>query len=329
MLTNQKKNKGILVIFFIALFIGISVLAVSYQKTNAKADNEIAYPFIGQDSNKSLEQNEAELINQSGVSCTPMLTVFIPDIGEDASAWSNNYFKGGFSYNAEYLPEQIVTNYNHVQVYSAHYDNSKLYIAQMDNTSFVLDAHDFENEKKVVSFSTDVEKHRVVLLSFSKKDKAFADAYAEVNKLITLVLYDLRKLTNLNATVNIIGHGRGGLLGIKYTVDHPEVVNSIHNIGTPHNGSDTAKLLKTLKNYNCIRDKIEEVEELLGGNKIEEYADGNSVLYGQYTLSQLKSDWNNVINHNPHIKAYAYAGAVNSNHFDAISDLTEYLVDDS
>ena len=315
MKTNQKKCLSIIIAVFLVLFAGIIIISVPNQSIAANADNDFP-AFTGQDSTLTLAQKSSAINYSSGSSSIPMLTVLIPDINEDASAWSKNYLKGGFSYNAEYLPEQIESTYSNAEIYSAIYDGSILYITRIHDSYFPIKVQEIESTEEIyASFATKTESHRVLLLSFGNKENTYAEAYIEVNKMITLALYDLKKLTNFNATVNIIGHGRGGLLGIQYANEHPTAVNAIYNIGTPHNGSDSLKLLQALKQHNV---NLQEVEDFLGGINIYEFADGNSAL-----LSQLKLDWNNItVVQNPNIKAYAYAGAMDKTHFKAISDLT-------
>ena len=110
MKTNQKKCLSIIIAVFLVLFAGIIIISVPNQLIAANADN--GFPaFTGQDSTLTLAQKSSAINYSSGSSDIPMLTVLIPDINEDASAWSKNYLKGGFSYNAEYLPEQIESTY--------------------------------------------------------------------------------------------------------------------------------------------------------------------------------------------------------------------------
>lgn len=332
MKTKRNKSLAVMIAVFLILFAVMTIIGIPTQPNAAKADIDI-YAFTGTDPNLTLSQKSSAIAYPSISAKVPMLTVLVPDINENASVWSNNYFKGGFSYNAEYLPEQMASTYSNVQLYSAFFENSDLYIKLLQNEDFVLEKDEIKSSEGVFSnFSDNGVEHKVILINFSKKKGNFALAYAELNKLITLVLYDLKKSTALNASVNIIGHGRGGLLGIKYANDHPTAVNALYNIGTPHNGADTLKLFQMLKQYGA---NLQKPEEILGGSNIYEFADGNSSL-----LSQLKSAWNNVtVVQNPDIKAYSFAGAIDRSHFAEISrfasiaegiktemDMDDYLV---
>lgn len=70
------------------------IFVVPSQTITAKADDHVS-PFMGQDSNLTLSQKSSAINYPTGSTCVPMLTVLLPDINENASAWSSNYLKGG------------------------------------------------------------------------------------------------------------------------------------------------------------------------------------------------------------------------------------------
>ncbi len=320
MKTKQRLASFIIIAMFLSLLTAITIIAIPDKPFAVDAESIMVSPFVGEAPHLTLEQKASAINYPANTNNTPMLTIFIPDVNEDASAWSNNYFYGGFSYDEKFLPERIESTYGNAEIYTAKYQNSQLYVARCKKSNYEIDATKFKTQDEITSFSSDANKHRIILLSFNNPTDIFSTAYTEVNKLITFVLYDLKVLTNLNATVNIIGHGRGGLLGIKYANEHPTAVNALFNIGTPHNGSDTLKLLQVLKNRGI---DISKVEELLGGSSIYEFADGNSSL-----LCDLKNDWNNnTIAQNPYIKAYAFGGVTDHSHFEKIGNMLTLFSD--
>ena len=164
MKTNQKKCLSIIIAVFLVLFAGIIIISVPNQLIAANADN--GFPaFTGQDSTLTLAQKSSAINYSSGSSDIPMLTVLIPDINEDASAWSKNYLKGGFSYNAEYLPEQIESTYSNAEIYSSIYDMSALYITRIHDSYFPKKVQEIESTEEIyTSFTTKAERHRVLII---------------------------------------------------------------------------------------------------------------------------------------------------------------------
>jgi len=318
---KMKTRKSILKVILAVMLVILAamLLLFSIPSVNNALAADAENTFTGVDPSKTLAEKSSELKYNNTTGSKAVLTVLLPDLGEDASAWSSSLIKK-FSYDENSLPERLKADSNG-DLYSAVYSNDQLYITQLNNYNYTNQYDYMDNF--VVMFSEYSAAHKIIMVSFTKlsevyEDIAFDTAYAETEKLINLVLYDLKKTGVVRPTVNIIGHGRGGLLGIKYANNYPTTVNSIFNIGTPHNGSDTLQLLKTLKDkYNV---NIASIESLLGGRNIYEYADENSEL-----LTQLKNDWNNnTIVKNPQImhNTHAIAGVMDGDHFKSIGELT-------
>ena len=148
MKTHKNRNLAVIISILMILFAGMIIIAIPNQTIAAKADVNVS-PFIGQDSSLTLSQKSSVINYPAGSTCVSMLTVFIPDINENASAWSNNYLKGGFSYNAEYLPEQIESAYSNAEIYSAFYEGSYLYITRIHNNSFPIEQSKIQNSEEV------------------------------------------------------------------------------------------------------------------------------------------------------------------------------------
>ena len=185
MKTKRNKSLAVMIAVFLILFAVMTIIGIPTQPNAAKADIDIS-AFTGTDPNLTLSQKSSAIAYPSISAKVPMLTVLVPDINENASVWSNNYFKGGFSYNAEYLPEQMASTHSNVQLYSAFFENSDLYIKLLQNEDFVLKKNEINNNEGIFSnFSDNNVEHKVILISFSEQDGNFALAYAELNKLIT------------------------------------------------------------------------------------------------------------------------------------------------
>lgn len=318
----MKTQKALLKVILIFMLVILASLLLLFSipighKAFAEDTTKI---FVGQDPSKTLEQKSSELKYNNTVGSKAVLTVLLPDLNEDASAWSRSLIKK-FSYNENSLLEILKSDSNG-DLYTAIYSNYELYITKLSRTHYV-NTFDSNADYYERNFSTYSTAHKIITVSFNKVNEVddrinFSTAYEETEKLINLVLYDLKKTGVAKPTVNIIGHGRGGLLGIKYANNYPTTVNAIYNIGTPHNGSDTLQFLKSLKDdYNV---DISGIENLLGGSNIFEYADENSEL-----LTKLKNDWNNnTVVKNPQLanNFYPISGVMDGYHFESIGELT-------
>ena len=161
---NQKICLSIIIAIFLVLFAGMIIISIPNQKITAKADDN-APPFMGQDANLTLLQKSSAISYPTDSTRVPMLTVLIPDINEDASAWSKDYLKGVFSYNAEYLPEQIESTYSNAEIYSSIYDMSALYITRIHDSYFPKKVQEIESTEEIyTSFTTKAERHRVLII---------------------------------------------------------------------------------------------------------------------------------------------------------------------
>lgn len=67
------------------------------------------------------------------------------------------------------------------------------------------------------------------------------DIYTEFNHMLSKIVYDVKSLNGGELPqVNLIGHSRGGITNMQYTLDHPDLVQNLISLGTPYFGSNTA-----------------------------------------------------------------------------------------
>ena len=133
MKTKQRLASFIIIAMFLSLLTAITIIAIPDKPFAVDAESIMVSPFVGEAPHLTLEQKASAINYPANTNNTPMLTIFIPDVNEDASAWSNNYFYGGFSYDEKFLPERIESTYGNAEIYTAKYQNSQLYVARCKN----------------------------------------------------------------------------------------------------------------------------------------------------------------------------------------------------
>lgn len=213
----MKTQKALLKVILIFMLVILASLLLLFSipighKAFAEDTTKI---FVGQDPSKTLEQKSSELKYNNTVGSKAVLTVLLPDLNEDASAWSRSLIKK-FSYNENSLLEILKSDSNG-DLYTAIYSNYELYITKLYRTHYV-NTFDSNADYYERNFSTYSTAHKIITVSFNKVNEVddrinFSTAYEETEKLINLVLYDLKKTGVAKPTVNIIGHGRGGTGG--------------------------------------------------------------------------------------------------------------------
>lgn len=309
------KVKSIKMIAVVTIVITIVCLALWFFSASADnsayADGNSSQYFTGQ-GNVGNAAKEAAVMYASGSGGAPAITVLTGGIGESAYAWSGSLLKGNIDYDGASLPERIRSTYSNVEVYIATNsgnENEFTLVKQLDGD------YDIEDQSRVQTSlsSSDVVKHLVIMANLTVDQSVSLNAkYNILNNIVNSILYDYIYWGINNPTVNLIGHGTGGLINIMYANEHPNTVNSIYNIGTPHDGSDTLSLLKAIGSVG-----IDEIDNLINAEEANSVSDANF-------LSNLKNTWNNnTLIQNPDIKAYAIGGAVDSSHVLEIGKMIE------
>ncbi len=131
-------------------------------------------------------------------------------------------------------------------IVSSQNTNEKVYSFKLKK----LIENQYNNENTINNLSLeDTNSHLIVVFESSNSNKysGIDDLYEELNFIIDKLLYDLKYLSIENPKVNLIGHGTGGMINLKYAIEHPNNVASLYSIGTPYSGSTTYQLMNSLK----------------------------------------------------------------------------------
>lgn len=314
--------KLLLVLATIGFIIAILMLSLP-ASIRAYADENMG--FIGSDDGITYQQKEEEItynpndtINPSSGGA-PCITMLVPGIGEDASAWSGSFVGGGYGYDMDSLPEQIRETYNDVKVYVAIFNETATSYKIVEQTKDNYN-NNFIVANGLTKFSNDiVSYHSVVMLQFSNDQLPQSQAYSELELVVNSLLYEYKYWGAPNPTVNLIGHGRGGLLNIQYANEHPYTVHSLYNVGTPHSGSNVLPFLKLFIEESENTDDT--FNKLIYSDAINELTNENNTIY-----EDLRNQWNNnTITSNPNLDAHFISGVTTASVFDRLNQLTGWL----
>ncbi len=223
--------------------------------------------------------------NKNRVGDETLLTVLTPGLGGSASHFAD--FKNK---NKEY---QNVSNKNNIVNYLCQkLDNEvDILVANNDLKYKIEDVTQYF----IDDYSDDKIKHTIVLYETEDAYESNDLSYKEFDEVISRVVYDIKKSNNdMLPKINLIGHSRGGLINLLYALDHPDMVNQIFSIGTPYNGSSTAKIDVELNDCNI-------------GSSINS-KDGEKDIVNEELYTSYKNRWNNNIELYQNIDVYALAG---------------------
>ncbi len=334
MITNNKKIKvKIILVGFITIFLLLILLFVSLPKSDDVSLANSYDDYVGESKYLDYQTIENAIAYEQGQGSSPFITVFTPGIDEDAFAWSSDIYKSGFSYNRDSLPEQIRVNYPNTEIYVAYGDDN---IKQVQaDTSSAIDIRDniefklekqteeyYNNDKGKIENSIsslsmeELNNHIIIIYQPYKNDENFETTYYKLEVIINRLLYDTIHYGAVNPTVNLIGHGSGGLLNMKYANSYPNTVNSIYNIGTPHNGSNSIPFFDLITQSN--NDLREQFDNFIGD--IEKW----NALEAEYT--EIMARWNNyTIIENPNIIAHAIGGVTSADYFSELGNLIQSI----
>lgn len=225
----MKKLNIIILVLSLAL-----VFAIFYNTLDVSANNDIA---LAESDNKDLATDPALINNikykQKGND--PVLSVMVAGPSESAFAWSGSLLEG-FSYNNTSLIENLMANSNANLYVSFIKDNSVCLIEQDEyvyNNDFNANTADVE-----ILDSAKLSKHSIIIVQFSEVELSMQKLYNQFEAIIVEVLNKYIQSGAQMPTVNLIGHGLGGMLNIMFANNFPNTVYSVFNIGTPHLGID-------------------------------------------------------------------------------------------
>ena len=197
------------------------------------------YNYV-EDYEKNNSHYNLSMKNKNKVGNETLLTVLTPGLGGSASHFAD--FKDSLDNYYYVTDKNNIVNClcqkakNKVRILYAKTNLSKA----KDVTQYFID-----------DYRDDEIKHTIVLYETEDAYESNDLSYQEFDEVISRVVYDIKKSNNdILPKINLIGHSRGGLINLLYALDHPDMVNQIFSIGTPYNGSSTAKIDVELNDCN-------------------------------------------------------------------------------
>lgn len=187
--------------------------------------------------------NASGKTNERVTTAAPQITVITHGLDGAARHWSN--IDGKFAYDSDSIMSRLDR-----ELSKAGRSGANIYLAKMKyNKSFQLfDLKDDENrdgdnyeQNSTTTKITDNSKHIILVFEAYDSNAHNYEVYEDFNYMLSKIVYDVKLLNGgLLPKINLIGHSRGGLTNLQYTLDHPDMVASVFSIGTPYLGSNTA-----------------------------------------------------------------------------------------
>ena len=198
--------------------------------------------------------------NSNTVMDYPQITVLTPGLGSDAGVWSNTYSttkSDVFSYNKDSIITKIAEFTDGANIYWVKMKSATTSVNIMapdgvitvKKNEYNLTLHDVTNQKSIyvenkINNITDISKHIIVVFDPADAGGLNDNLYYQLNYALSKIIYDVKILNGgILPKINLIGHSRGGLTNLQYTLDHPDLVDSLISIDTPYFSSTTANLL--------------------------------------------------------------------------------------
>lgn len=193
----------------------------------------------------------------------PQITVLTHGIADfnGASHWSNTYpntyneegnEQSHFAYNTESLIHKLSERAGGADIYWAKMSENKvdfnLYNIGGENIDKYGDDYfaAWKNGAFVSSAITNAVNHIIIVFESSDGEEANDIVYGEFKTMLENVTEQVAALNkemrpdlagDLKPRVNLIGHSRGGITNLQYTLDHPDQIDSLVSIGSPYFGS--------------------------------------------------------------------------------------------
>ena len=197
--------------------------------------------------------------NSNTVMDYPQITVLTPGLGSDAGVWSNTYSttkSDMFAYNKDSIITKIAEFTDGANIYWVKMKSATISVNIMTpdgvisvkKNEYNLNLHDVTNQKSIyvenkINNITDISKHIIVVFDPADAGGLNDNLYYQLNYALSKIIYDVKILNGgILPKINLIGHSRGGLTNLQYTLDHPDLVDSLISIDTPYFSSTTANL---------------------------------------------------------------------------------------
>ena len=246
------------------------------------------------------------------------MTILVHGLNESAAIWSGD--SKGVAYEEDSLIEQLAGDRSNTTTYmvdmlasvsNGEYDYTDVN-CKISEMTVVDGCYQYDN------FITDINfldgKHRLFI--YNDANDAFSriqsdeKAYYRLKIFLNNLIVKHKALGVNNPTVNIIAHGRGGIISLKYATNYPNNVAKLVTIGTNYNGSNIYQFAEELSHINGnILPVLNEFGWASGTCPL------NSMIGGDY----YKSNWNSTVQST---KVYAIGAGIKS---EWVQDLIDFL----
>ncbi|MBE5763207.1 MAG: leucine-rich repeat domain-containing protein [Clostridiales bacterium] len=323
-MSNCKSITAALVAAVLALSL---LLSVFYARTETEVEAETLNNTFSLDNN--ITDYDASNTAYNDNAC---MTILVHGVNESAAIWSGD--SNGFEYEEDSLIEQLAGDRLNTATYMVNmqasvsngvYDYTNV---NCDILELTVGNGSYQYGQSITDINYLDGKHRIFIYNDANDDysKIQSDekAYYRLKIFINNLIVKYKLLGINNPTVNIIAHGRGGIISLNYITNYPNNVAKLVTIGTNYNGSSIYQFAEKLSHINS---NIVSILNEFGG--ISDSAGDtyplNSMIDGDY----YKNNWNNT---NHQTKVYAIGASIKSeglqelkDAFDVVNSIFEYI----
>lgn len=187
--------------------------------------------------------NASGKTNERVTTAAPQITVITHGLDGKASHWSNK--DGAFAYDRDSIMSRLDRELSKVDGNGANIYWAKMIERKLFCLYDLKDNKNINDEKYKENVTTQkiIDNSKHIILVFEAYDSSAHnyEVYEDFNYMLSKIVYDVKLLNGgLLPKINLVGHSRGGLTNLQYTLDHPDMVASVFSIGTPYLGSNTA-----------------------------------------------------------------------------------------
>ena len=172
------------------------------------------------------------------------MTVLTHGLSSSASHWSNSNGSGsgGFVEDTDSLVYKLSQKAGGANIYRARTSGGDISnpVYQLYNGYNTYTSNSFNDSSCIDSAS----KHIIIVFDSANSGMSNDIVYSEFEHMLDDVVERVTQLNpgNKEPKVNLIGHSRGGLTNLEYTINNPESIDSLISIGTPYFGSKVAEI---------------------------------------------------------------------------------------
>lgn len=196
--------------------------------------------------------------NGNQVTDSAMITVFTYGYRGAVNNWSTDGY-GNFAYDKQSIitqySEYIYQNTNKKpEIYYAKLDGKEendslnnLKLVRLNNDNGSTELYNANINEQSVEYISDISKHTIIIFDTRKSNGSNNRVYSELNYILSRIAYNYKYLMGgILPKINLIGHSRGGLINLQYTLDHPDLVDNLFSLDTPY-ADITAGYIKPVK----------------------------------------------------------------------------------